>query len=64
MELPKWLWRFKHKKPTPAGKLCCDNCERAIQKHDRFIITGARHRDCDDRRLTGQMSLPKGEVSE
>lgn len=60
MKLFAWLGRFR-KKPAPAGKLCCSDCQRAIHRHDRFIITAVVHRDCWDTKLTGQMSLPKGD---
>jgi hypothetical protein len=40
------------------GKLCCSDCGCQIHRHERYTILAAKHRDCTDKRLVGQMSLP------
>ena len=57
----QWLKALSRRlQPVPISKrsgLCCSDCHAQIHRHDRYIITSARHRDCRDPKLVGQKSL-------
>jgi hypothetical protein len=47
---------------APRSKLHCADCGAAIRKRERYEILLARHRNCHDPKLVGQMSIPGATV--
>lgn len=40
-------------------KLCCEYCHAAIHRHDKYTVVSARHKDCRDPKLVGQLPLER-----
>lgn len=54
---------YRLRRQFRKGKLYCSDCACQIHKHERYVITAARHRDYKDKKLVGQASLPaRGDV--
>lgn len=57
MKLSFWPFNRRRVPVKPKG-LRCACCGKSIHKRERFTVLSAKHRDCADAKLVGQMSLP------
>lgn len=46
---------------SQGGRLRCEDCGCNIHRRERYEILAAKHRDCKDKKLVGQTSMPARE---
>lgn len=63
MKFINWIRSFRVRRQNHAApaKLICEDCGCQIHRHERYKIVRARHRDCKDKKLVGQQSIPARE---